>query len=101
MPENDPIGAAIADARRRLEVSAQGSPERQLAFKDLAAAERTQRAARRAAGENLLSEEARQIPVTMGGLEDLMEAVRGHLAKITGRLDELEAKAKPKPKAKR
>lgn len=55
------------------------------ALKDLKAAECHLRAARRAEGENLISEEARAIPATLGFLEDLIDPLRDRIRKLEAR----------------
>jgi len=90
--KTDPIAAAIKAAEARRDAAPKGSDARAKACVDLAAAERIQRDARRAAGEALVPEEQRDLPVTFGHLEDVMAVVKSALATMRTRVDVLEGK---------
>lgn len=92
--KTDPIAAAIKAAEARRDAAPKGSNAHANACADLAAAERIQRDARRAAGEALVPEEQRDRPVTFGDLEDVMAAVKSGFGTLKGRVAALERKNK-------
>lgn len=84
------ITAAITDAKARYEAAPAGSDAKAQALLDLKAAERTDRAARRAAGEPLVPEEMRDKPVTWGDFEELASLMRRTTADLKKRVVSLE-----------
>lgn len=86
-----PTRADIAALERQAKAAGErlatltGGAEEKSALADFKAAERSWRAARRAAGEKLLPEEARGHPVSMGALEDLLFPLRDRIRKLEGK----------------